>query len=121
MGGRDVRTPVADAFAEDLRDRYPDMPSHLARGLGATYAAVVEARDTDAITQVRRENEMRDALGSDTTDSERTAEAVDRSGAQTLSRADREGRMPDEIARVVEHERAGNLSSPFADADQRLR
>lgn len=26
----------------------------------------------------------------------------------------------DEIRRVVEHERAGNLSSPFADADQRL-
>ena len=61
MEGRDVRTPVADAVTDDLRARYPDMPSHLARGLGATYAAVVEIRDTEAINQVRRGK--RDARG----------------------------------------------------------
>merc|ERR1711938_132471 len=32
MEGRDIRTPVADAVADDLRARYPDMPSHLSRG-----------------------------------------------------------------------------------------
>ena len=63
MAGRDVRTPVAEAVAEDLRDRYPDMPEHLARGLGATYAAVTEMRDRDAIDLVRRETELRERHG----------------------------------------------------------
>ncbi|SEJ81722.1 T-DNA border endonuclease virD2 [Marinovum algicola] len=54
MDGRDVRTSVAEAVSESFRDRYPDMPAHLTRGLGATYAAVVETRDTDAINEVRR-------------------------------------------------------------------
>ncbi|WP_430450368.1 hypothetical protein [Rhodophyticola sp.] len=58
MDGRDVRTPVAEAVSESFRDRYPDMPAHLARGLGATYAAVVDARDTAAIDELRREAEM---------------------------------------------------------------
>ena len=68
MEARDVRTSVADAVTDDLRVRYPDMPSHLARGLGATYAAVVEIRDTEAINQVRRETEMREGLGVGTRD-----------------------------------------------------
>jgi type IV secretion system T-DNA border endonuclease VirD2 len=62
---------------------------------------------------------MRDALGSGTTARLRAADALDRSGAETKARADREDRLPGEIARVVEHEGTGNLSSPFADADQR--
>ena len=68
MEGRDVRTSVADSVADDLRARYPDMPSHLARGLGATYAAVVEIRDTEAINRVRRESELREGLGVGTRD-----------------------------------------------------
>ena len=60
--------PLQMLSRDDLRARYPDMPSHLARGLGATYAAVVEIRDTEAINQVRRETEMRDGLGSGTRD-----------------------------------------------------
>ena len=68
MDGRDLRTPISDAVTDDFRQRYPDMPSHLARGLGATYAAVVEIRDTEAINEVRRESEMRDGLGFGTRD-----------------------------------------------------
>lgn len=60
---RDARTPVADVVASDFRERYPDMPMHLSSGLGATYAAVVEMKDNEAINEVRRENEMREALG----------------------------------------------------------
>ncbi len=107
MEGRDVRTPVADAVTDDLRARYPDMPSHLARGLGATYAAVVEIRDTEAINQVRRETEMRDGLGSGTRDALLAA----RGG--TAPQSDRADRLADEIARVLDHERAGELSAPF--------
>lgn len=107
MEGRDLRTPVADAVADDLHARYPDMPSHLARGLGATYAAVVELRDTEAINEVRRETEMRDGLGFGTRD-ERLA-----AGGETASRSERADRHADEIARVVAHERAGEYSAPF--------
>ncbi len=93
MVEHDTRTPVADAVAADFRTRYPDMPSHLAQGLGATYAAVADARDTEAINEVRREDEMRD-------------------GPRRLSA---------ELAHVVNHERAGVLSSPFENTDQQAR
>lgn len=107
MEGRDLRTPVADAVTDDLRARYPDMPSHLARGLGATYAAVVEIRDTEVINQVRRETEMRDGLGSGTRD------ALLAARGETASQSGRADRLADEIARVLDHERAGELSAPF--------
>ncbi|MFX4300592.1 relaxase/mobilization nuclease domain-containing protein [Pseudosulfitobacter pseudonitzschiae] len=107
MEARDVRTPVADAVTDEFRERYPDMPSHLARGLGATYAAVVEIRDTEAINQVRRENELREGLGSGTRDALLAA----RGG--TAPQSDRADRLADEIARVLDHERAGELSAPF--------
>jgi len=107
MEGRDLRTPVADAVADDLRARYPDMPSHLARGLGATYAAVVEIRDTEAINQGRRETELREGLGVGTRD-ERLA-----TGDETAPQTDRTDRLADEIAGVLDHERAGELAAPF--------
>src|SRR6056297_3222455 len=107
MEGHDLRTPVADAVADDLRARYPDMPSHLARGLGATYAAVVEILDTEAINQVRRETEMCDGLGSGTRD------ALLAGRGETASQSGRADRLADEIARVLDHERAGELSAPF--------
>ena len=113
MEGRDVRTPVADAVTDDWRARYPDMPSHLARGLGATYAAVVDIRDTEAINQVRRETELRDRLGSDTRDDLLAARG------ETASQSDRADRLADEIARVLDHERAGELSAPFETAAER--
>ena len=107
MEARDVRTPVADAVTDEFRERYPDMPSHLARGLGATYAAVVEIRDREAINQVRRENELREGLGSGTRD------ALLAARGETAPQSDRADRLADEIARVLDHERAGELSAPF--------
>ena len=107
MEARDLRTPVADAVADDVSERYPDMPSHLARGLGATYAAVVEIRDTEAINQVRRENEMRDGIGVG------TREETLATGDETAPQFDRSDRLAGEIARVLDHERAGELSAPF--------
>jgi type IV secretion system T-DNA border endonuclease VirD2 len=107
MEVRDLRTPVADAVTDEFRERYPDMPSHLARGLGATYAAVVEIRDTEATNQVRRETEMRDRLGSGTRD------ALLAARGETAPQSDRTDRFADEIARVLDHERAGELSAPF--------
>jgi len=105
--GRDARTPVADAVTDDLRARYADMPSHLARGLGATYAAVVEIRNTEAINQVRRETELREGLGVGTRDAPLAARS------ETAPLSDRADRIADEIVRVLDHERAGELSAPF--------
>ncbi|KAA8606047.1 endonuclease [Salipiger aestuarii] len=107
MEARDLRTPVADAVADDVSERYPDMPSHLARGLGATYAAVVEIRDTEAINQVRRETELRDGIGVG------TREETLATGDETAPQFDRSDRLAGEIARVLDHERAGELSAPF--------
>ncbi|MDD9723318.1 relaxase/mobilization nuclease domain-containing protein [Sulfitobacter sp. PR48] len=107
MEGRDVRTPVADAVTDEFRERYPDMPSHLARGLGATYAAVVEISDTEVINQVRRETEMRDGLGVGARD------ALLAARGETAPQSDNTDRLADEIARVLDHERAGELSAPF--------
>ncbi|MCH2078811.1 MAG: relaxase/mobilization nuclease domain-containing protein [Rhodobacteraceae bacterium] len=107
MEARDVRTPVADAVTDDLRARYPDMPAHLARGLGATYAAVVEIRDTEAINQVRRDNELREGLGVGTRDDLLAARG------ETAPQSDRADHLADEIARVLDHERSGELSAPF--------
>jgi type IV secretion system T-DNA border endonuclease VirD2 len=100
--------PVADAVTDDLRARYPDMPSHLARGLGATYAAVVEIRDTEVINQVRRETEMRDGLGSGTRD-----DILSTRDETAMRSDDRTDRLAEEIARVLDHERAGELTAPF--------
>ena len=107
MEGRDLRTPVADAVTDEFRERYPDMPPHLARGLGATYAAVVEIRDTEVINQVRRETELREGLGVGTRDDILAARG------ETTARSDRTNRLADEIARVLDHERAGELTAPF--------
>ncbi|MGR3368586.1 MAG: relaxase/mobilization nuclease domain-containing protein, partial [Sagittula sp.] len=107
MEGRDVRTSVADAVTDEFRERYPDMPSHLARGLGATYAAVVEIRDTEVINQVRRETEMREGLGVAARDDILAARD------ETAPQSDRADRLADEIARVLDHERAGEFSAPF--------
>jgi type IV secretion system T-DNA border endonuclease VirD2 len=112
MEGRDARTPVADAVTDEFRARYPDMPSHLARGLGATYASVTDLRDTEALNQVRRDNELRE-VALDLRDG-RLSDAREGDAVEGAPIAD-----PD-IRRVVDHERAGNLQSPFQDDGQRL-
>ncbi|RLJ40663.1 relaxase/mobilization nuclease-like protein [Litoreibacter meonggei] len=60
MADRDNRGDISRAVADDFRARYPDMPDHLARGLGRTYEIANEARDREAIRDVagtRIENE----------------------------------------------------------------
>ena len=116
MAEHDVRTPVAEAVTEDFRARYPDMPVHLARGLGATYAAVVEARDTAALNQVRRETEMRERLGDSAFDAAQDARLAEPRATEVATQLARDA----ELRRVIVHERSGDLSEPFVDAEQRL-
>ena len=82
---------IDEAVANEMRERYPDMPEHLARGLGATYAATFAARRGEVAT------DDRDAL----------AEATHR--------------LPDNsvLAGVVAHERIDKINPPLADEEGR--
>jgi type IV secretion system T-DNA border endonuclease VirD2 len=89
------------------------MPDHLARGLGATCASVVDTYNTRAINAVRLANDTRESLAT----AAPSARDVDpfRAEAQTAPNAG----IPQALRSVLEHERAGELPSPFeTDADR---
>jgi type IV secretion system T-DNA border endonuclease VirD2 len=79
--GAHSKTPIPVVIARELQIRYPDMPEHLAEGLGDTYARVYEAHS-----------------------GEREKPIAEREKGQTET---------PELSRVLAHERAGELSSPF--------
>jgi len=88
---------LATAVAKDFKERYPDMPDHLANGLGETYANSYELNNRDAVTEAVREAALdRDALEASMADSQRDMgiERAEREGidAQTavLTQADRQ-------------------------------
>ena len=85
MANKAPNERVSEAVADDFKARYPDMPDHLARGLGHTYDRAHDLKNDLAIRE-----------------------------------ATRTGIENDEIRRVVEHERSDDLSSPFANDDQRI-
>jgi len=107
MATRGSKVQIAEAVADEFRNRYPDMPDHLARGLGATYASVEDAYNTRAINAVRLENDARESLATATP----SARDVDptRAEARTAPNAG----LPQALRSVLEHERAGKLSAPF--------
>lgn len=113
--GDRVPMPVTEAVAEHFRTRYPDMPAHLARGLGATYSAVVEVKDNEAINEIRRERELREALGT----SSGTGDAPQGIDADRRAREMRTDHLSPEIQRTITQGREGDRSEPFADARER--
>lgn len=82
---------IDEALAADMRERYPAMPEHLARGLGATYAATFAARRGEVTT------DDRDAVVKAT------------------------HRLPDNsvLAGVVAHERIDKINPPFVEEEGR--
>ena len=87
----DGAVQIDAAVAAEMRARYPDMPEHLARGLGATYAATLAARRSEAV------RDDRDAI------------------------VDATHGLPDNsvLAGVVAHERVDKITPPFADEEGR--
>jgi type IV secretion system T-DNA border endonuclease VirD2 len=87
----DGAVQIDAAVAAEMRARYPDMPEHLARGLGATYAATLAARRSEAV------RDDRDAI------------------------VDATHRLPENsvLAGVVVHERTDKITPPFADEEGR--
>lgn len=90
---------ISDAVAADFKERYPDMPDHVARGLGDTYETSFRLNNAEELREAERE-----AAELDTAREGTTATRIEN----------------DEIRRVVVHERSSDLSSPFANEDQRL-
>jgi type IV secretion system T-DNA border endonuclease VirD2 len=93
--------------------RYPDMPDHLARGLGATYGSVVDTYNTRVLNAVRLENDTRESLAT----AMPSARDVDPATAEAQI-APNAG-LPPSLRSVLAHERAGELSAPFETVAER--
>lgn len=48
------------AVAEDFKGRYPDMPDHLARGLGQTYATAMSIRQDERLSEYSEQRKLYD-------------------------------------------------------------
>ena len=49
-----IEPKIQDAVASAFRDKYPDMPDHLARGLGQTYATALRIHDAEQGVVINR-------------------------------------------------------------------
>jgi len=83
--GADNAADVKAAVADDFKARYPDMPDHLARGLGETYATAMSIRDNERISEVAAQRDLTTAAHSP------------------------------EIERVIAHERDDKINPTFVD------
>lgn len=83
--GADDAADVKVAVADDFKARYPDMPDHLARGLGQTYATAMSIRDSERVSEFADQRELTSTTHSP------------------------------EIERVIAHERDDKINPTFAD------
>ncbi|UUV08704.1 relaxase/mobilization nuclease domain-containing protein [Ruegeria sp. YS9] len=89
MERADARDDVAEAVAKDMKERYPDMPDHLARGLGQTYATSTSLNDQEAIQEAQREAAAEADYREDVADRIRTEAGVERAEREGIAREDR--------------------------------
>jgi len=83
--GADEAADVKVAVADDFKARYPDMPDHLAHGLGQTYATAMSIRDSERVSEFADQRELTSTAHSP------------------------------EIERVIAHERDDKINPTFAD------
>ena len=131
------RDAVEDAVARDFKERYPDMPDHLARGLGQTYAQAETIRNDEAIERYAAEQREAYAAGDrqaaeDADHRDRVSEelrldaGIANAEAEGIAAQDRRTASLDEeagqaerlatIRSVVNRERADPVHAPFDDA-----
>jgi type IV secretion system T-DNA border endonuclease VirD2 len=108
--GAHSSTPISVAVTQDMQTRYPDMPQHLAEGLGETYARVQDAHGFDREVQVLRTPELDRVLAH-----ERAGEL----SAPFETEADREA-FRGEVARVLDVRQRERLTSGDADALEKV-
>jgi type IV secretion system T-DNA border endonuclease VirD2 len=108
--GAHSSTPISVAVARDMQSRYPDMPQHLAEGLGETYARVQDARLSE-----------RELHSLETPELDRVL-AHERAGVLSApfnTEADRTA-FRAEIARVLDDRQLDRLTSGDADALEKV-
>ncbi|MGH1416343.1 MAG: relaxase/mobilization nuclease domain-containing protein [Pelagimonas sp.] len=90
MERADTRDDIAEAVAKDMKERYPDMPDHLARGLGQTYATSTSLNDQEAIQEAQREAAAEADYREDVADRIRTEVGVERAEREGIAKEDRD-------------------------------
>lgn len=109
---------IAEAVASDFKDRYPDMPDHLARGLGDTYETSFRLNNEQDLREAELEaaeiaTAREQALQANRLDNGIAQAEAD--GASAANRIENE-----DIRRVVAHERSDDMSPALATDEQRL-
>ena len=118
------RESVEDAVTRDFKERYPDMPDHLARGLGQTYAQVDEVRNDEAIDRYaaeRANDPLIDQSAADEDYRERVSEELRQERGEALAEdqgiAQAERRQT--INDVVLREKTDPIHDSLPDAESR--
>ncbi|WP_308917206.1 relaxase/mobilization nuclease domain-containing protein [Jannaschia sp. LMIT008] len=118
------RESVEDAVARDFKERYPDMPDHLARGLGQTYAQVDGVRNDEAVDRYAAERAhdlLIDQSAADTDYRERVSEELAQEPGEALAEdqgiAQAERRQT--INDVVLREKTDPIHDSLPDAESR--
>ena len=90
MDRADARDDVAQAVAKDMKERYPDMPDHLAQGLGQTYATSTTLNDQEAIQEAQREAAAEADYREDVAERIRNEAGAERAELEGIAREERE-------------------------------
>ena len=76
---------ISEAVASDFKDRYPDMPDHVARGLGDTYETSFRLNNADELREAEREAAGLETTRESAADALRSENRVVEAGQSTFS------------------------------------
>ncbi|MEO1476760.1 MAG: relaxase/mobilization nuclease domain-containing protein, partial [Pseudomonadota bacterium] len=107
---------IFEAVASDFKDRYPDMPDHVARGLGDTYETSFRLNNAEELREAEREAAEQVTAREAAADALRTENGAAMSEQDGISAAER-NRLVSEIEANV---RAGANDDDRAYADDRF-
>lgn len=117
MERADTDATLDDAVAADFRQRYPDMPDHLARGLGQTYATSYEINNRDELldaeARAASDGDYQDRASTEMREDRGIASAESQDIARAEATAERDGTPA--IDTVVARERADPIRDSMPD------
>ncbi|MEL6103796.1 MAG: endonuclease, partial [Pseudomonadota bacterium] len=102
---------ISEAVASDFKERYPDMPDHLARGLGDTYETSFRLNNAQELREAELEAAESATARERALSGNRLNDGMSGAGVRIEN---------EEIRRVVEHERSDDVSPSLATDEQRL-
>lgn len=80
---------ISEAVASDFKDRYPDMPDHVARGLGDTYETSFRLNNAQELREAEQEAAGLETARDNAADALRTENGVAMAEGERVSAADR--------------------------------